>query len=245
MARAQGRLGGHSPKPSPSLLDRGLKEALVGVGALPPSGPHSAPLTCDADPQHCQGCGQMHTHTHTRAGPATQHLPERQLTAGLSVVEGCPCLRGRGSEVFVSNQRSSPGPPSPHAPWTWKLLEGFDCPLAGPPSTPYKAPHLRDFLRDAGERALTESLGRLDQGTWGQLGSTVSELRCWYELSGRQARWQVEARLAGPGQECAQISLAQFGSRQQLVGRVRAEAGARHRVKLKVLKFILKATGSH
>lgn len=58
-----------------------------------PSSPHTAPLTCDAEPQHCQGCGQTHTGTHTCAGPTTQHLPERQqLTAGLSVVEGCPCL---------------------------------------------------------------------------------------------------------------------------------------------------------
>ena len=48
----------------------------------------TAPLTCEAEPQHSQGGG----HTHTRAARSTQHLLTRQLTAGLSVMEGCPCL---------------------------------------------------------------------------------------------------------------------------------------------------------
>lgn len=61
-------------------------------------------VTCEAEAQQAQGC----THTHIPAGAAgsTQHLPVRQLTAGLSTVEGWPGLQGRGSEVFVAK-----GPP--------------------------------------------------------------------------------------------------------------------------------------
>ena len=58
------------------------------AAAAPSSRPQTAPLTCEAEPQHSQGGG----HTHTRAARSTQHLLARQLAAGLSVMEGCLCL---------------------------------------------------------------------------------------------------------------------------------------------------------
>lgn len=135
---------------SQNLPSPARQRGLVGmVPSSPTSRPHSAPLTCEAEPQHSQGSG----HTHTRAARSTQHLPVRQLTAGLSVVEGCPCLRGRGSEAFVSKRPPqalshliSPGP----AWWKaatarWEVL----------PPIPAQGSLLRDILRDAGRREVS------------------------------------------------------------------------------------------
>lgn len=66
------------------------------------------PLTCKAEAQHSQGCAHMHTHA--RADGSVQHLPVRQLTAGLSVVEGCPAPACGEKEIRPLSAKVLPRP---------------------------------------------------------------------------------------------------------------------------------------
>ena len=174
-------------------------------GLVGTSRPQTVPLTCEAEPQHSQ-CGG---HTHTRAARSTQHLPVRQLTAGLSVMEGCPCLWGRRSEASVSE-----GP--------YQALSLTSSPLDQPggrlqqPTGRCSFPHptglpIEGYFERCWQEEI-ESLGRLDQGRQGsrQLGSTPSKI-----LICKQKIGEVRPRIVKPGllratQVCTQISLAQL-----------------------------------